>query len=50
MLTDLIKNGFGQKEDLNCAETILYGANKAYDLGLSRDALKLAAAFGGVWP
>lgn len=47
MLTDLIKSGFGQEEDLNCAETILYGANKAYNLGLSRNALKLAAAFGG---
>lgn len=47
MLTDLIKNGFGEKEDLNCAEKILYGANIAYNLGLDREALKLAAGFGG---
>lgn len=47
MLADLIKNGFGEKEDLNCAEKILHGANIAYDLGLDREALKLAAGFGG---
>lgn len=47
MLSDLIKDGFGQDLDLNCAETILYGANKVYNLGLDREALKLAAGFGG---
>lgn len=47
MLRELIEQGFGQKEDLSCSETILYGANKAYDLGLSKDCLKLSAAFGG---
>ena len=47
MLADLIKNGFGEKEDLNCAEKILYGANIAYDLGLDKEALKLVAGFGG---
>lgn len=47
MLTELIKGGFGEEEDLNCAEKILYGANIAYKLGLNRDALKLAAGFGG---
>jgi C_GCAxxG_C_C family probable redox protein len=47
MLAELIKNDFGVKEDLNCAERILHGANKAYDLGLDREALKLAAGFGG---
>lgn len=47
MLYNLIKNNFGEKEDYNCAEKILYGANKAYDLSLSKDALKLSAAFGG---
>jgi C_GCAxxG_C_C family probable redox protein len=35
------------KNDLNCAETILYGSNERYDLGLDHRALKLAAGFGG---
>lgn len=47
MLYDLIMDDFGEKEDYNCAEKILYGANEAYGLGLSKDALKLSAAFGG---
>jgi len=47
MLKELIQNGYGIKEDLNCAETILYGANQAYRLNLNSESLKLAAAFGG---
>lgn len=47
MLADLIKEGFGENEDLNCAEKILQGANIAYNLGLDKEALKLAAGFGG---
>ena len=47
MLKELIREGYGIKEDLNCAETILYGANKVYHLGLDKKALKLASAFGG---
>ena len=47
MLYDLIMNDFGKEEDYNCAEKILYGANKVYNLGLSKEALKLSAAFGG---
>ena len=46
MLKDLLENGYGVKEDLNCAERILYGANKVYKLGLDRDDLKVAAGFG----
>ncbi len=45
MLKDLIREGFGEK--LNCAEKILYGANEAYGLGLSKEALKMSAGFGG---
>ncbi len=30
-----------------CWKKILYGANEAYNLGLSKEALKLSAAFGG---
>lgn len=47
MLKNLIEEGFGNDLDLNCAEKILYGANKAYSLGLDDKALKLAAGFGG---
>lgn len=46
-LGDLIKAGYGIAEDLNCAETILRGANQAYGLNLDDEALKMAAAFGG---
>lgn len=47
MLAELIASGFGQKQDFNCAEKILYGANQVYQLGLTREALKLSAGFGG---
>lgn len=47
MLSELIKQGFGEAEDYNCAEKILYGANQAYGLGLDRTALKVSAGFGG---
>lgn len=47
MLADLIRQGFGEKEDLNCAEKILRGGNIAYNLGLDKESLKLAAGFGG---
>lgn len=47
MLSDLIKQGFGENEDFNCAERILYGANQAYNLGLNQQTLKLSAGFGG---
>jgi len=47
MLKQLIQDGFGIKEDLNCAEAILYGANQVYHLDLNQDSLRLAAAFGG---
>jgi C_GCAxxG_C_C family probable redox protein len=47
MLAELIKKGFGEQEDLNCAEKILQGANTVYNLGLDKEALKLVAGFGG---
>lgn len=47
MLYNLLKQGYGDDLDLNCAEKILYGANGAYHLGLDKEALKLAAGFGG---
>ncbi len=47
MLSTLIMKNFGEKEDLNCAEKILYGANQAYDLNLDTNSLKMSAGFGG---
>ncbi|ANN63937.1 C-GCAxxG-C-C family protein [Brachyspira hyodysenteriae] len=46
-LYEYLYSGFGKAEDLNCAEKMLYGANKVYELGINRDDLKLAAGFGG---
>ena len=47
MLSTLLEQGYGEIEDFNCAEKILYGANQAYHLGLDDQALKIAAGFGG---
>ena len=46
-LSELVNDGYMEKKDLNCAETILYGANEVYRLGLNPECLKLAAGFGG---
>lgn len=46
-LYDYLLNGFIDEDGYNCAERILYGANSAYDMGLSKESLKLAAGFGG---
>lgn len=46
-LSEIVASGINQKEDLNCAETIVYAANRAYGLDLPKSALKLAAGFGG---
>jgi len=47
MLYELLKNGYADGKDLNCAEQILYGANEAYNLEIDKNGLKLSAAFGG---
>ena len=47
MLSTLIMEGYGEKEDFNCAEKILYGANQAYELNLDKQFLKMSAGFGG---
>jgi C_GCAxxG_C_C family probable redox protein len=47
MLSNLIEQGFGESEDFNCAEMILYGANEVYKLGLDHQSLKVASGFGG---
>lgn len=46
-LKELIESGFGKEEGLNCAEKILHGANRVYNLNLNDEALKLAYGFGG---
>jgi C_GCAxxG_C_C family probable redox protein len=47
LLYPLLESGFARGKDLNCAETILSGANQAYDLGLDGHCLLIAAPFGG---
>lgn len=47
MLRDLIESGFGQEEDYNCAEKMVYGANIVYNLELPKDSLRMSAGFGG---
>jgi len=47
MLTDIYHNEISGKLDLNCAETVLYAANEAYDMGLSPKVMKMSSAFGG---
>jgi C_GCAxxG_C_C family probable redox protein len=46
-LSELVERGYAEEHDLNCAETILWGANAVYGLGLDHNALRLAAGFGG---
>ncbi|MFP4364854.1 MAG: C-GCAxxG-C-C family (seleno)protein [Spirochaetia bacterium] len=46
MLEELLSHGFGKDSNLNCAEIILYGANEAYNIGLQKQSLRLAAGFG----
>ena len=43
----MIKNDYMKKEGLNCAETILRTTNTDMGLGLDKNALRLAAGFGG---
>lgn len=47
MLKEYIREGFGTAEDLSCSETILYGANRLWNLGLDKNALKMAAGLSG---
>ena len=47
MLYQYLADDFLYKEDWNCAEHILVGANHVYDLDLNQNSIKLAAGFGG---
>ena len=46
-IVKLVQDNLAKNEDLNCSETILHAANRVYQLGLSPQALKLSAGFGG---
>jgi len=46
-ITEPIKNGYIEKNNTNCAETILRVANDEMKLALDKNALLLAAGFGG---
>jgi len=46
-LYDYIEEIDISKYDLNWAEQIVCGANNAYDLGITRDDVKMAASLGG---
>lgn len=47
MLIDRCKKYYDIRNNLNCAECILYAANEEYNMGINPDDLKLAAGFGG---
>ena len=44
---ELISDDYMLRNDYNCAETMLVGANEAYEIGLDTKALHAASAFGG---
>ena len=46
-LADFLKAGYGRAEDLNCAEKVLWGANRAYGLEINEADERLASGFGG---
>ena len=46
-ITEPVRNDYMKKNSLNCAETILRVANNELKLGLDKNALLLAAGFGG---
>lgn len=47
MLVEKVRKYYGNEFGLNCAETILYGANEEYALNLTKETFKTMAAFGG---
>jgi C_GCAxxG_C_C family probable redox protein len=42
-----MQQGYMKKNDLNCAESMLWGANRVYGIGISDRGLRAASAFGG---
>jgi C_GCAxxG_C_C family probable redox protein len=46
-LHELMNEGYMHKNDLNCAESMLWGANHVYSMGISERGLRVASGFGG---
>ncbi|SHJ30918.1 C_GCAxxG_C_C family probable redox protein [Clostridium amylolyticum] len=47
MLKEYALKYYDKNYDLNCAETIMYAANEAYNLNLPKEVFKTMSAFGG---
>lgn len=47
MLAEIAASYYTPGHDLNCAEAIVYAANEAYQLNLSKETLRASAGFGG---
>ncbi|AWI07042.1 C-GCAxxG-C-C family (seleno)protein [Clostridium drakei] len=47
MLKDTVRKYYDEEYNLNCAETMIYGANEEYNMQLDKKTLKTMAAFGG---
>src|SRR6056297_676115 len=47
MLEEKVVKYYNGELDLNCAESILYGANEEYELSLDQKALDTMSSFGG---
>lgn len=46
-MVELIRKDLMSRENLNCSETMLHAADRAYNLQLPPEAFRLAAGFGG---
>lgn len=46
MLKDRVRYYYAE-QDMNCSESLLYGANDVYELGIDEKGLRIMAAFGG---
>lgn len=47
MLKEIALKYYQKDYDYNCAETILYAADEAYNMNLSKETFKVMAPFGG---
>jgi len=47
VLVQTVQKFYSDNNGLNCAESMLYGANETYELGLDQKAFNTMACFGG---
>lgn len=47
LLIEKAKKYYDKTYNFNCAETMLYAANKEYNMNLTKETFKTMAAFGG---